>query len=142
MTITTIPDLEKKLKDEKGPLSAILSPQDFADEGAVADVMAQKFKKDLNPTQMRKVFHAFKQIERKLKGKPDGDNLDGFRAEISLITPNLAYAVGRKLMPPEFYDVLKLCLKPDKLQTVGDFRRLTEFLTAILAYQKYYSKGD
>jgi CRISPR/Cas system CSM-associated protein Csm2 small subunit len=31
-----------------------------------------------------------------------------------------------------------LCLKPDKMKSVGDFRRLTQLLTAILAYQKYY----
>lgn len=30
----------------------------------------------------------------------------------------------------------------DKIQTVGDFRRFVEFMTAVVAYQKQYSKGN
>lgn len=138
--IRTIKELEERLK-QSGPLATVLSPQDFASEGLVADTVAKEFKNDLNPTQMRKVFHSFKQIERTLKGKPDESPLtDSLRAEISLLTPNLAYAAGRGLLPKPFYNVLKLCLRQEKLQSVADFRRLTQLITAILAYQKYHKE--
>lgn len=130
----------KKCLNQKGPLAELLNPQDFASEGLVADQLARKFKEDLNPTQMRKVFHTFKRIERNLKGKGDDEPLsDKLQAEISLLGPDLAYAAGRGLLPKSFYGLLKLCLAGEKMQTVGDFRRLTQLLNAILAYQKYYS---
>jgi len=140
--MSSISDLDSLMKHlrEKGQLATQLSPQDFAPEDSVAYKMARQFK-DMNPTQMRKVFHTFKRIERSLKGKRDADQLsDELLAEISLLGPELAYAVGRELIPKEFYTLLKTCLHRDKMQTVGDFRVLTQLLTAILAYQKYYQK--
>lgn len=140
MPIQTLVELERRLQ-ESGTLASLLSPQDFASEGLVADQAAKELKDKLNPTQMRKVFHTFKQIERGLRGKADTEQLSAnLQAEISLISPNLAYAAGRGLLPKPFYNVLKLCLKPGKMQSVADFRRLTQLLTAILAYQKYYEK--
>ena len=137
-TIRDLQGLEDRLK-EQGTLSELLDPQDFAPEGMVADKIAQQFKDKLKPTQMRKVFHTLKRIERNMRGKQDNDPLDPRqRTEINLLFPNLAYAVGRELLPRPFYNVLKLCLSADKMKTVADFRRLTQLLTAILAYQKYY----
>lgn len=142
MPINNIDQLNQRL-NQTGTLSGLLKPEDFAGEGMVADQMARKFKSDLNPTQMRKVFHAFKQIERKLKTRNDDEDIDeSLRAEITLLVPNLAYAVGRKLLPKEFYNVLKSSLHASKLQKVRDFRRLNQLLTAILAYQKYYSETE
>jgi CRISPR-associated protein Csm2 len=139
-TIQNLQDLEQRLQKE-GTLAALLNPQDFAPEGMVADSIAQQYKAELKPTQMRKVFHTFKKIEIGLKPKRDEDPLDAKQmAEISLLVPNLAYAAGRDLLPKPFYNVLKLCLSSGKMQTVADFRRLTQLLTAILAYQKYYDK--
>lgn len=126
---------------KKERLAELLAPQDFAPEGLVADKMARQFKDRLKPTQMRKVFHTFKRIERGLKGKKDDEQLSAeLLAEISLLGPELAYAVGRELIPEDFYELLKTCLHREKMQTVGDFRVLTQLLTAILAYQKYYDK--
>ncbi len=137
--IETLDDLKDRLS-QAGALAELLNPQDFAPEGLVADKIAKQFKDKLKPTQMRKVFHTFKQIERGLKGQKGEAELEpALRAEISLLGPNLAYAAGRGLLPKPFYNVLKLCLSQEKMQTVADFRRLTELLTAILAYQKYYA---
>jgi len=137
-TIRDLQGLENRLKGQ-GTLSELLDPQDFAPEGMAADAIAQQLKGKLKPTQMRKVFHTIKRIERNMRGKRDSDSLDSKqRAEISLLSPNLVYAVGRDLLPESFYNVLKLCLREDKMKTVADFRRLTQLLTAILAYQKYY----
>ncbi len=140
--MTAIQDLRglENCLRQAGSLATLLDPQDFAPEGAVADTLAQQFKNDLKPTQMRKVFHTFKRIEHDLRGKGDDEALEQREfAKISLLAPNLAYAAGRDLLPKPFYNVLKLCLTRDKMQTVADFRRLTQLLTAILAYQKYYA---
>lgn len=142
MPIKDIDQLNQRL-NQAGTLSELLKPEEFAGENMVANHMAKKFKNDLNPTQMRKVFHAFKQIERKLKTRNDDDDIDeNLRAEITLLIPNLAYAVGRKLLPKEFYNILKSGLHASKLRKVRDFRRLNQLLTAILAYQKYYSETE
>lgn len=127
---------------QQGKLADLLAPADFAPEGLVADHLARDFKDKLNATQMRKVFHTIKRIERGLKGKLKEQPLGAEeRSEISLLSPSLAYAVGRELLPKDFYDLMKTCLASDKMQTVEDFRRLTQLLTAILAYQKYHSKS-
>ena len=138
--IHNLDELKGKL-NQPGTLSQLLTPQDFAAEGLVAETMAKSFKGKLKPTQMRKVFHSFKQIERRLRASKDEEAIrPELQAEISLQVPNLAYAVGRELLPKDFYDVLKLCLHQEKIKTAADVRRLNQLLTAILAYQKYYEK--
>ncbi len=62
------------------------------------------------------------------------------KIEVRLLVPELAYARGRDLIPQKFYDLMRRCLSDPKLQTVGDFRRLAELLTALLAYHKYHEK--
>ena len=141
MTIETLEALNEVLEAGEDSLAHLITPQDFAPKGAVADQMAKNNLKGLNPTQLRKVFHAFKKIERNLRTKQDREPIDAdTRAEISLIGPNMAYAVGRRLLPSNFYQLVKTCLTEDKLQTVGDFRRLIQLLSAILAYQKYHAE--
>ncbi len=107
--------------------------------------MADAFVKDksveLKPTQLRRVFHALKEKERKFRGKNEGDILEAEdRREIYLLLPELAYARGRRLIPQNFYELMRLCLSSEKLKTIGDFRRLVQFVTAILAYHKYREK--
>jgi CRISPR-associated protein Csm2 len=113
---------------------AELDPKDFAEEQGYADVLAQAFGGTLKPTQLRKVFHSLKRIDLGLKGKPADTALD--RAEVNRLIPELAYALGRQLIPREFYALMKACLGHQRMQTVGDFRRAMQFLTAILAYHK------
>jgi CRISPR-associated protein Csm2 len=137
--LTTLDDLTRLLQQPK-PLAELLKPQDFASEGLVADTLARKFKDSLKPTQLRKVFHTFKRLQQQLLTARSSTTelTEDFRAKLSLLTPDLAYAVGRELVPKEFYDLLKLCLSPQKMRTVADFQRLVEFLSAVLAYQKYH----
>ena len=60
------------------------------------------------------------------------------RGKLLPLIPELAYAQGRGLIPDDFYRLMKASLSSQKLQTVKDFRLLTEFLTAVLAYHKLY----
>lgn len=128
-----------------GSLSQLLDPEQFAEPEKVADQLADGFIKDksaeLKPTQLRRVFHALKQKERKFRLKSEGDVLEpNDKKEIYLLLPELAYARGRGLIPQNFYELMRLCLSTDKLKTIGDFRRLVQFVTAILAYHKYHEK--
>ncbi len=130
------------LKQPK-PLSVLLSPAQFAARGQVADELASQFlkKKEMKVTQLRKFFHTLKEKERMEGGKGEEAELDKkTRDAIFLYLPDLAYARGRKLIPQKFYELMCLCLDPQRLNTVGDLKTLINFLTALLAYYKYREK--
>lgn len=128
-----------------GTLSTLLCPEQFAEPGKLADQLAKAYIRDrsaeLKPTQLRKVFHALKEKERKLKAKKDSEELGSEdKSDLYLVAPELAYARGRGLIPQDFYELMRVCLSSEKLQTVLDFRRLIQFITAILGYHKYHDK--
>lgn len=125
------------------PTMSRLDPARFAEEDGLADSLAQKFgKEDLKPTQLRKVFHELKAIQREIKSKDLQDQFE--RTRVVKLMPTLAYACGRGLIPKEFYELMKTCLSPQKLVTNEDFLQVVEFVTAILAYHKYHQevKGE
>jgi CRISPR-associated protein Csm2 len=134
----TVAELKQRLQ-QAGTLTELLIPADFAGEEQVAAEIAREHQKDLKPTQTRRIFHTIKQIERRNRRETDDESLsDDDRLRLTLLAPELAYAVGRELIPREFYEALKLCLQSDKLKTVGDLRRLVQFISAVVAYQKFY----
>ncbi len=134
----TVNELKRQLS-QSGTLTKLLKPEEFALEGQVAADIAQRYKDELKPNQARRIFYTFKEIDRNTRHASAEDDLsDDDRMRLTLLMPELAYAVGRDLIPREFYEVLRLCLQRDKLQTVGDLRRLVQFLSAVLAYQKFY----
>lgn len=122
-------DNQKKVSD--------LSPEDYACEGGAAYVVANVIREKIKINQLRKIFIKVKKIEEELKSKKENEELDKeVLAKTIIILPEIAYAYGRGLMNKEFYELLKLLLNKDKLKTVKDFRTLTNFLTAIIAYYK------
>lgn len=142
MAILTKENILSELK-KSGTLRDLLSPEQFAEPNQVADKLAESYVKEgeMKPTQLRKVFNALKEKERILKGRKDEDELDSsVQTKMRLLIPELAYARGRKLIPQEFYELMRICLSSDKLKKVGDLRVLMQLLTAILAYQKYHEK--
>ncbi len=123
-----------------------LEPKEFADEHGWADKLATAFGKDeLKATQLRKIFHALKDAERGVKRELRGGRKkaqDAFDAQVvSLMMPNLAYAYGRGLIPKDFYDILRLCLR-DKVKTNEDFLRSVQFIEAVLAYHKFHNPSS
>lgn len=108
-----------------------LDPAKFCEEEGYADSLAQKFGKDeLKPTQLRKIFHALKDIQQKLKSQPFE------QIKVMRLMPELAYASGRGLIPKSFYELMKICMSKERLKDKEDFDRMMDFLTAILAYHK------
>jgi len=102
-----------------------------------ADQIANALKKQMKTTQLRKVFNSIKLLEQKNRDKKAEDEFDD--PKLYMILPYLAYAKGRKFIPPDFYELIKVIIQ-EKIETVGDFRRFCEFMTAIVAYHKQYSK--
>jgi CRISPR-associated protein Csm2 len=130
--------IDETLEKHAGPLSTVPSLEDF-EPGGLADELAKGYKGRLKATQLRRFFHAIKNIERGMRSYKDEDQLPAeIRGKLLPLIPELAYAQGRGLIPDDFYRLMKASLSSQKLQTVKDFRLLTEFLTAVLAYHKLY----
>lgn len=120
-----------------------LKVEEFAPEGGLADQVVQALgPANLKPTQLRKVFHTLKLIQKNvIKEQQSKDKKDQEFDNSRLLTlmPMLAYSVGRELIPREFYDLLKEVFNPQRLETNEDFLRAFDFVEAMLAYHKYRS---
>lgn len=107
----------------------------FADEGEYADKIAKISGRSLKTNQLRKFFGAVREIQRK-------ENWDDMEVEFYLLKPKLAYSQGRKLIPRDFYNVMKVCMNKVDIGTeqdkVANFNKFVDFLEAIVAYHKYY----
>jgi len=127
----------------EGSFSELLRIEDFAEERKVADQLAWEFRKSLKPTQLRRIFHAIKEVERSVKEtkKDDEEELASEeRSRILRLLPELAFTRGRDLIPHKFYKLMRISLGAEKLKTVKDLRVFIEFLTAVLAYHKYHER--
>jgi CRISPR-associated protein Csm2 len=118
-----------------------LKVEDFAPQGGYAEKIAQAFMKQLKTAQLRKFFDSLRKIERDLEKKP----WDNLKAEFLMLEPRLAASVARKLVPDQFYRLMKVCF--DKVNNAGgeaekkeSFTRLMQFLEAIVAYHKYHEE--
>jgi CRISPR-associated protein Csm2 len=130
-------ELPKDINDVKKKINELTSFHDleveyYAVENGAACIIAEKINDKV--TQLRKFFHKIKNMDIKLKCRRNEEPL--VYTEIALLLPELAYAKGRNLISPDFYDIMKSSLQKEKLKTVGDFKKLVSFLSAILAYQK------
>jgi CRISPR-associated protein Csm2 len=120
----------------------MLEPEEFCDENGLADSLVQALKKEgLKPTQLRKVFHELKRIQKDVETEIRGDvsrlNENFDRKRLMKLLPLLAYAKGRKLIHDHFYQIMKTCLSAEKLKNNEDFLKVVEFVEAILAYHKF-----
>ena len=116
-----------------------LTPKKFADVDGYADIIARKLK-TLKPTQLRRFFDTVKRISRELKGGAKWKDVEG---EFYLLKPKLAYASGRGLIPTEFDELMKVCLRKitegkDDTEKKEYFEVFEEFFVSIVAYHKYH----
>lgn len=133
----TIDEVKKKIQAAKN--FSDFDPEYFAKENGAAHIVAVDVKQKMKVTQLRKFFGHIKKIQAKYKGKNDEDRVE--KNELYLLLPELAYALGRNLISPNFYELMKLSLGTSKIEKVKDFHRFIEFLSAVLAYHKM-EKGD
>lgn len=132
-----IADINIKINELKkqGKTFKEIPVSEFAEENGWADRIADEFKYKLKPTQLRKVFHSLKAVQRKVKKENLNDSFN--REKVALLLPELAYSVGRDLIPRKFYDLFKTCFDAQLLKTNEDFLRFMDFLTAVLAFHKF-----
>ncbi len=143
---STPPTILQTIKSEliKQPM-ANFGPEKFAERDGYAEQFIKeillrkndKKVKGLNSTQLRKIFHQVKHLEQKFRSKKPEDKIE--RAEIALLSAQLAYASGRDLIPDDFFDLVTFCLKPERCSTKADFDNVAKFLETLMAYHKYYS---
>jgi CRISPR-associated protein Csm2 len=124
---------------------ANFTPDKFAERDSLAEQFIKalftrdrKAKDALNPTQLRKVFHQVKKLQQQFHKKREEETLP--RTDIALLSAQLAYASGRKLIPNEFFEVVTYCLDGRRCKTKADFDNVARFLEALMAYHKYYSE--
>lgn len=86
----------------------------------------------LNTNQLRKYFQQISSVK-------DLDLFEEQRNELYKVLPNIAYAVGRKVCPPKFYELMEACISNEVLKDKKDINTLIDFLTAVVAYSKLNS---
>lgn len=136
----------EKIVDEIGKLKMLkdLDIRLIADENEYADKIAHRLR-SMKTAQLRRFFGAIKLIERTIEEEDPEKAWDEVEAEFYLLKPKIAYAKGRKLIPDEFYQVLKVSLNKinvgNNKEKIENFRVFVKFLESIVAYHKFYD-GD
>jgi CRISPR-associated protein Csm2 len=134
----------EKIKNEIEKLSMLksMTAKSFAQEKGYADDLAWNLKGKLKTTQLRRFFDSIKAIERKLSEDKKWDEVE---MDFYLLKPKLAYARGRKLIPEEFYQIVKTSLNKvdtgNNQEKIESFKVFFQFLQSVIAYQKFY-EGD
>jgi CRISPR-associated protein Csm2 len=121
---------------------ANFGPEKFAERDGLAEqfieaIQGDRKAKGLNSTQLRKIFHQVKRLEQQFRPLKPADPIP--RAEIALLSAQLAYASGRDLIPDDFFELTTYCLNSDRCSTKADFDNVAKFLEALMAYHKYHS---
>lgn len=130
---TNINDVKTKIRELTS--FSDLEPDYYAVEKGAAHIVAIDIKKkEMKTTQLRKFFGHIKKLEAETKGKKKGDSIES--SKLYLIMPELAYALGRKLISKDFYELVKESINSNKIKTVEDFKQFVNFLSAVLAYHK------
>ncbi len=131
-------ELYKELKNEITQMDIKkLEPKIYASENSLAHKIAFfTLEKELKMAQLRKFFSGVKNIEKKAKILSKAEEIK--INEFYLLTPELAYAVGRKVAPVEFYELIKEILK--KVNINQDFLNAAKFIEIIVAYARYEEK--
>ena len=133
-------DIDKILKGiEELGMFKDLDIKSLANEGEYADTIAHKLKNiDMKTTQLRRFFGAVKEIETKLNGK----SWEDVEADFYLLKPKLAYAKGRKLIPSEFYEVVKTSMNKvdvgNSKDKIANYKMFVKFLESVVAYHKFH----
>jgi len=115
-----------------------LKEKKIADEEGYADTIASRLR-GMKTTQLRKFFDSIRKIKEELK---DG-GWEDVEAEFYLLKPKIAHARGRNLIPEEFNELMKVCMRKVDIGEIQDkkenFERMVDFLEAVVAYHRYYN---
>jgi len=132
-------DIQKVSKLSELKLTCDLTGEEGKLSQLAREFVKVKSERDkLKPTQLRRIFHDLKRVEQNFRRRRyDSSQV---QLELALTLPELAYALGREVIPSPFYNLMKELLQPQRIQDEQDLRRLVEILTVLLAYHKYHEK--
>lgn len=141
-----INEVIKKIREIPDLTPKNLKPEDYAVPGGDADGVAGDIKK-VKTTQLRKFFNKIKTLHQKAKRKKSVDDIKDIKIEILKLMPELIYAKGRGVITDEFYELMEGCLLKSegkkrvcRFNSFGEFDNFMNFLEAVVAYHKKYSK--
>ncbi len=136
--------LPKNIKEVIGKVNKLDNFSDmeveyYAVEKGAAHIIANSMGEKMKVNQLRKFFDQVKKFQlENCKGKEENKNID--IKKLYILLPELAYALGRRLITKEFYNLMKIIIRDNngktRLKTVVDFNNFVEFLAAVLAYHK------
>ena len=92
-----------------------LKEKKIADEEGYADTIASRLR-GMKTTQLRKFFDSIRKIKEELK---DG-GWEDVEAEFYLLKPKIAHARGRNLIPEEFNELMKVCMRKVDIGEIQD----------------------
>ncbi|NUU99997.1 hypothetical protein XO12_07800 [Marinitoga sp. 1154] len=128
-----ISELEKIGGKEKRNLSKFLEPQKYATKEGIAYKYAEFLKKkNMKTVQIRNIFATLKEFEQANRGRTEED-FDNSKKYVLLT--QTAYAVGRKVVPKNFYDFIEYCV--ERINTPDDLNVFVKFFETVIAYFKY-----
>ncbi len=136
----------EEIIDKIGKLDMLkdLDIKSIANEDGYAAKVANTLK-NMKTAQLRRFFGAIKSIERKIEEENPENVWEKVETEFYLLKPKIAYAKGRRLIPDEFYQVLRVSLNKIDVGSnedkVANFKTFVKFLESIVAYHKFYG-GD
>lgn len=118
--------------------------EDFSKEDGDADRVAKALARSIKASQLRRFYGYAKEIEERLSKEESWDKVD---AKFWMLQPQLAYAKGRNVINDDFYQLMTSCLnkvgkEPDEEARKKSYARFMKFFEAIVAYHRYYRKGD
>jgi CRISPR type III-A-associated protein Csm2 len=126
-----INELNKKECFSEFDLRDLIGPNGYADN------IAASLKKQVKISQLRKFFSEIKEISKIGESKPEEA-----QKKIWLLYPLIAYAEGRDVIPNNFANMLNKVLEKveaENCNKADDYKRLEDFMTALIAYFKKYS---
>ena len=93
---------------------------------------------ELKTAQLRRFFDPLKSIEQRVF--VENKKWDDVKTDFVLLTPKLAYAKGKGLIPQPFYHLVMDCLK--RVDSKEDLKSLIQFLETVVAYHKYHGSKN
>ncbi|KLO23502.1 type III-A CRISPR-associated protein Csm2 [Marinitoga sp. 1155] len=127
-----VSELKKIEGNEKRNLSDFLKPEKYATTEGIAYKYANFLKNKIKTVQIRNVFATLKEFEQANRGKA-GNEFDDSKKYILLT--QTAYAVGRKVVPKNFYKFMEYCI--ERINSPEDLEVFVKFFETIIAYFKY-----
>jgi len=118
-------------------IKAVLNIDNFDPDGAkmiaVAEKYAQKVKKSMSVTQIRKIFSQVKALDAKD---------ENYKFKLSMILVNFLYNSKRHDYDKEFSEFFRTLIEKTREKGEKELERFKNFFEAFVAYHKYYGGKD